>query len=209
MRLKNFIAERFLTRARRHLGMNFVRVLQHGVGDAVKSAGRRHPRVACRVLSEGEALAFAADPALRLSRQWVRAAYARGAVGLGAMQDGRLVGYTWLAYSDTPYDSTVWCALKPGLRYTYKSFVRPEYRGQRIIQALYAFADRPELWRGRRASLYLVNSDNLASLASLERIGCRSLGHVTYARIFDSVIAFHSPELRRAGIHLYAGGRHR
>jgi hypothetical protein len=203
VRLKGSLARRLLPRARRYLGMNFLHVLEHGVGDAARAADPQR-RLECRPLGEDEVLAFAADPALDLDPRWVRSAFARGAVCLGALKDRKLVGYTWLAYGDTPYAAGVWIELDPSLRYSHKSFVRAEYRGQRIIQALHALADRPELWRGRRASVNFVDADNFASLAALERAGARTLGYATYAKIFGALISFRSPGLRRAGIRLCA-----
>jgi hypothetical protein len=201
VRLTGALTRRLLPRARRYFGMNFVHVLRQEEGDASRAA-RGQRRVVCRQLAESEVLALAADPGLELQPQWVRAAFERGAVCLGAFKSGRLVGYSWLAYGDTPYAAGVWIELDAGLRYSFKSFVRPEYRGQRILQALHAFADRPELWRGRRASVSFVNADNFASLAALQRAGARTLGCATYARIFGALISFRSSGLRREGIRL-------
>lgn len=201
MRLSGPLVKRLLPRARRYFGVNFVHVLQQDRGDARRAVGTRHP-IQCRELDEDEVLAFAADPALELDRQWVRETFARGAVCLGALKDGRLVGYSWLAYGGTPYAAGVWVEIDRSLRYSYKSFVRPEYRGQRIIQALHALGDRPELWRGRRASVSFVTSDNFASLSSLERVGARVVGYASYARVFGMLVAFRSPGVRRAGIRL-------
>jgi GNAT superfamily N-acetyltransferase len=204
MPLNPSIAKRLLPRMRRYLGMNFVRVMRDEAGELRRAASQAHRGLHCRVLSEREVLAFAADPQLELAEQWVRGAFARGAVCLGALQRGRLLGYTWLAFGDTPYASGVWVGLDAQLRYSHKSFVRPECRGQRIIQALHALGDRPELWRGRRASVNFVEADNFASLAALERAGARTVGYATYAKIFGTVVAFRSPGVRRAGIRFYA-----
>jgi hypothetical protein len=201
VRLTGSLARRVLPRARRYLGMNFLHVMQQGVGDATRAAGGQR-RFVCRELSEEEVLAFAADPALELDAQWVRSAFARGAVCLGALQNGHLLGYTWLAYGDTAYAAGVWIELDESLRYSHKSYVRPEHRGKRIIQALHGLADRAELWRGRSASVNFVDADNFASLAALERAGARTLGYAAYAKIFGTLIAFRSPGLRRAGIRL-------
>ena len=193
------MARRLLPRARRYLGMGFLRVMHYRVGDAARASVERRG-VVCRELSEPEVLAFAEDAALRLPAPWVKAAFGRGSICVGALRDGRLLGYTWLSYADTPYAPGVWVRLPPAVRYSCKDFVRPEHRGQRILQALHAFADRPELWRGRRASVSLVDADNFASLTALARAGARMLGHATYARIFGAVVAWHSPGLLRAGV---------
>ena len=196
------LARQLLPRMRRYLGISCLRVLERAPGMA--SVARSPAGIACRALTEKEVVAFAADPTLQMDAQGVRSAYARGGVCLGALRGGRLVGYTWLAYGDTPYARGVWIALDPSLRYSYKSFVRPECRGQRIIQALHAHADQPALWRGRRRSIDFVAAENFASLTALDRTGARTLGYVTYVRLFGALIAFRSAGVRRAGIWLYA-----
>lgn len=194
------VAKRVLPCARRYLGMGFLRVMSYGIGDAARAAGERRD-VVCRELSEQEVLELAEeDAALRLPVPWVRAAFGRGAICVGALRDGHLIGYTWFSYGDTPYSPEVWVSFPPAMRYSCKGFVRPEHRGQRILQALHAFADRPELWRGRRKSVSLVDADNFSSLTALARAGARMLGHATYARIFGAIVAWHSPGLLRAGV---------
>ncbi|HEX2197969.1 MAG TPA: hypothetical protein VHG88_05005 [Burkholderiales bacterium] len=177
-------------RLSRAFGITRVQVLQHRPGEGA-FAPRCHRNVACRVLAQDEVLAFAVDTALELDEAWVRSEFALGAVCLGAVEGGRLLGYTWLAYVDAD------------LRYSHKSFVRPGYRRQRVLSALHALADRTELWRGRRASVSFVEADDATSLA-LQRAGSRSLGYAVYAKVFGTLIAWRSAGVRRAGIRLYA-----
>lgn len=190
------------SRMRRYLGINVVRVLQRELGCA--ALGPRN--IECQVLSEQQALEFVNDPLLELTAAWVRNAYARAGVCIGAIEGTRLLGYTWLAFGDTRYACGVSIRFDGRFRYSYKSFVRPECRGQRIAQALHAFADRPELRRGRSYALNFVELDNHASLTALERSGSRTLGYAAYAKCFGMVVAVRSPALKRAGIHLYGPG---
>jgi hypothetical protein len=70
------------------------------------------------------------------------------------------------------------------------------------VQALHARADDPALWRGRRFAVSLVDAQNHASLAALQRAGSRSIGYAAYTKCFGAVIALHSAAVRRAGIRL-------
>jgi GNAT superfamily N-acetyltransferase len=194
------------SRMRRYLGINVVRVLQRELGCAALGyAAQRHcaRNIECRVLSEREALQFANDPQLELTPAWVRNAYAGGGVCIGAIEGRRLLGYTWLAFAVTRYASGVSIGFDGRFRYSYKSFVRPECRGQRIAQALHALADRRDLRRGRTHALNFLEFDNHASFAALERAGSRTLGYAAYAKCFGMVVAVRSPAVKRAGIHLY------
>ena len=193
------------SRMRRYLGIHVVRVLQRELGCAALGYAAQRPcarNIECRVLSEHEALKFANDPQLELTPAWVRNAYAGGGLCLGAIEGGRLVGYTWLAFGVTRYASGVSIRFDDSFRYSYKSFVRPECRGQRIAQALHALADRPDLRRDRSSALNFVDLDNDASRAALERAGSRTLGYAAYAKCFGLVVAVRSPAVKRAGIHL-------
>lgn len=195
------VLQKLLPRTRRYLGMNVVIVVRRALAGNARPPAQ--PGVECRPLSEAEALALAGDPRLELGEQWIRDAYARDCVCLGAFARGELVGYTWLAFGDTPYEDGIWIGLDERLRYTHKSFVRPECRGRRIIQALLALAERPELRRGRHFTVAFVNADNRPSLAAFERSGFRDIGFVAYLKCFGAVLAFRSPGVRRAGISLY------
>ena len=190
-----------LPRLRRYLGINVVVVVRRAL--AGEAPSRAPAGVACRALSEALVVAFSTDPQLELSEPWIRDAYARGSDCLGAFAGGQLVGYTWVAFGDTPYEDGVWIRLDERLRYTCKSFVRPEWRGRRIIQALHAAADRPELRRGRHFTVAFVNADNHASLAALARAGSRPVGFIAYLKGFGGVLALRSPGVKRAGITLY------
>lgn len=196
------LLQKLLPRLRRYLGLNVVFVLRRALNGRARAASAR-AGLECRPLEEAELLAFAADQRLELSEQWVREAYARGSLCLGALARGELLGYTWLAFGDTPYAAGLWVGLDDRLRYSYKSFVRPECRGERIIQALHAFADCPELRRDRHFTVDFVDADNHPSLAALERSGASRIGFALYARIFGKLLVLRSPGLRRAGIALY------
>jgi hypothetical protein len=194
------------SRMRRFLGIKVVRVLQRELGCAAlgyAAQGQCARNIECRVLSEQEALQFASDPQLELTPAWVRNACASGGVCLGAIEGSRLLGYTWLAFGVTRYASGVSIRFDARFRYSYKSFVRPECRGERIAQALHALADHPDLRRGRSYALNFVELDNHPSRAALERAGSRTLGYAAYAKCFGMVVAVRSPAVKRAGIHLY------
>jgi hypothetical protein len=64
-------------------------------------------------------------------------------------------------------------SLPPGGGYTYNSFVRPEFRGQRIFQclteAVYSKLER----EGFQFCCNLVDRDNSPSIAARERLGAQ------------------------------------
>ena len=188
-----------MSRLRRHLGINVVRVFERELGRAAR-IDSACSNLECHVLSEAEAVGQCGDAELELNEGFVRAAYANGGVCLGAFVEGRMVGYNWLGYSATLIAEGVCVEFGQALRYSYKSFVRPAYRGRRIVQALHRLADEPALQRGRKFAMNFVHTDNLPSIASLEHAGSRTVGYALFARCFGSVLSFSSTGARRRGI---------
>jgi len=143
-------------------------------------AGAAAPRVDCRLLPEREVLALCADPVLELVPSKVQAAYRRGDLCAGAFQDGELAGYCWFALSPSPLMDGAWLEFPDQVVYTYKSYVRPGFRGRGIAAALYGFADAHFLERGRTHAVLCVESHNRPSIAAARRSGFAEAGYAAY-----------------------------
>jgi ribosomal protein S18 acetylase RimI-like enzyme len=142
--------------------------------------GAAAPRVDCRLLPEREVLALCADPVLDLVPSNVQAAYRRGDLCVGAFQDGELAGYCWFALSPSPLMDGAWLGFPDQVVYTYKSYVRPSFRGRGIAAALYGFADAHFLERGRTHAVLCVESHNRPSIAAARRSGFAEAGYAAY-----------------------------
>jgi GNAT superfamily N-acetyltransferase len=172
------IFERIMHRLARHAGLRVFRVL----GRALETAARAAPgRLDCRFLGEREVLALCADASLDLAPRKVEAAYARGDLCAGAFEDGALAGYCWFALSAAPQMDGTWLEFRPDVVYTYKSYVRPAYRGRGIAAALYCFADAHFLERGRTHAVICIESHNRPSIAAALRSGFSGSGYAAYA----------------------------
>ena len=165
---------------------------------------RKDVRVA--LLSERELLPHCADPALELPEMQARAAFARGDLCVGAMHGGKLVGYQWLGFGPTPHVDGVWVRLDRRARYSYKKFVLPQYRGQRIAGMMSRRADVLCLLRGRDCSVSFIDIHNRASWRSSARLGSRTVGYAGYLWLGPRLVAFHSPGARRYGFAFYQPG---
>jgi ribosomal protein S18 acetylase RimI-like enzyme len=145
-------------------------------------AGATAQRIDCRLLPEREVLALCADPALDLVPSKVQAAYRRGDLCVGAFHDGELAGYCWFALSPAPHMDGAWLEFPDHVVYTYKSYVRPAFRGRGIAAALYGFGDAHFLERGRTHAVLCVESHNGASIAAARRSGFAAAGFAAYLR---------------------------
>src|SRR6185503_1302772 len=166
-----------MRRLARHAGLRvfrvFVRRLEAGAPGAIGALDYR-------VMRGTDVLALCADPSLELSASKVRAAYGRGDLCVAAFERGTLAGYCWFALSAAPHMDDAWLDFPRELVYTYKSFVRPAFRGRGIAAALYRFADPVFLARGRNSALICVESHNRASVAAARRGGFSATGYAAY-----------------------------
>jgi ribosomal protein S18 acetylase RimI-like enzyme len=143
-------------------------------------AGPTAPHIHCRLMPEREVLALCADAALDLRPSKVHAAYLRGDLCVGAFQDGELAGYCWFALSPAPHMDGAWLEFPDHVVYTYKSYVRPAFRGRGIAAALYGFADAHFVERGRTHAVLCVESHNRPSIAAARRSGFAEAGYAAY-----------------------------
>src|SRR5574339_459745 len=98
-------------------------------------------------------------------------------VCFGALDNGRVAGYVWLAYAAARYTDQVWVRTDASSRYTYKVFVHPEHRGRGLAGELYRRADTAALARGRTRAVMVVQADNPASLRAARRDGFAIVGY--------------------------------
>src|SRR5690606_15093936 len=138
-----------------------------------------------------------------LAEERVRLAFARGELCVGALHGKKLVGDEWHAFGAAPDVDGIWVSVSPEARYSYKKFVRPEYRGQRIGAGLSSYSDVQCLERGRKWSVGFVGLNNPASFRVARRLGSRTIGYAGYFRFGDRFIAFRSPGAKRFGFRFY------
>jgi ribosomal protein S18 acetylase RimI-like enzyme len=167
-----------MNRLARHAGLRVFRIFCRRLGTGAQA---RPGALDYGFMSEGDVLALCADESLELTPSKVRAAFGRGDLCVAAFDRGTLAGYCWFARSATPHMDCAWLDFPSQLVYTYKSYVRPAYRGRRIAAGLYCFADLEFLERGRSEAIVCVESHNWASIAAARRGGFSAAGYAAYA----------------------------
>ena len=168
---------RVMSRLGHHAGLRVFRIFSRRL--RAPAAGPA-PRAECRLLKEREVLALCADRTLDLMPDKVQAAYARGDVCVGAYQDEVFAGYCWFALSALPQMDGAWLEFPDHVVYTYKSYVRPAFRGRGIASALFRFADALFLKQGRTHAVLCVESHNQPSIAAALRSGFVDAGYAGY-----------------------------
>jgi ribosomal protein S18 acetylase RimI-like enzyme len=185
-------------RLARHAGVRVFRVFARRLDAGAASADHD-----CRLLAETAVLELCPDASLDLAPGKVRAAYARGDVCVGVFSWGELVGYCWFAPAAAPHMDRAWIDFPSDVVYVYKSYVRPACRGRGLAAAMYRFADRLWLERGRSTAILCVESHNHASIAAAKRAGFSAAGYAGYAD-GARLRAWRSEAAARHGLRFFA-----
>jgi hypothetical protein len=152
----------------------------------------RLPEIAFRQIESNELEQLAGDAKLLLDRDFVEAALARGDIAFGAYDGTRLVAYVWRTTSVAPHTDDVWVRATAPYGYSYKSFARPEYRGQRIVPGLILYSDHAMLDMGYTHRVGLIALSNLASLAMGASTGSQNIGRLGFLHWFGKPFFFRS-----------------
>jgi GNAT superfamily N-acetyltransferase len=161
--------------------------------------------VAIGIIPAHEASRFS-SPGLEVDEHKAAAAFARGEVCVGALHEDRLVGYAWFALAAAPHVDGVWMDFNRSAVYTYRAFVKVEFRGRGIASALYRFADARFIAAGRRFAILCIDSANRSSLAAARKSGARSAGRAGYWQAFGRFIGFRSTGAAGAGFRFFLPG---
>ena len=164
-------------RLARHAGVRVFRIFGRRL-DAGTHSGRG--ALDYRFMSEADVLPLCADASLDLTASKVRAAFGRGDLCVAAFDRDALAGYCWFALSAAPHMDRAWLDFPPELVYTYKSHVRPAFRGRGIAAAMYRFADEVFLERQRIEAIICVESHNWPGIAAAKRGGFSAAGYAAY-----------------------------
>ncbi len=147
------------------------------------------------------------DPELRLPRDFVESALARGDVAFGAMHGGRLVAYMWRTFTDAPHENGLWVRSRLPYRYGYKAFTHPSYRGQHLNAAISFSSDGYFLERGYTHDVGFVDIWNRSSIATGKYKGNSVIGYAGYLIWFGRCLPFHTPGVKRTGFEFFVPAR--
>lgn len=153
-----------------------------------------------RLLTREELAKYAVDEANQLPTEFVQSALAKGDVSIGAIRHGALLGYTWWTnHPGCEEGGRIIVKIAPTENYGYKGFVRPEYRGQGIYDALVFACGQTFIDMGRTHTTYVVGMANFANLKVQKKVGVKPVGIAGYARIFGHYLTFRTPGTRAIG----------
>ncbi len=146
-------------------------------------------------------LPYIEDSSLGISEAFVRSAFGKGDACDAIFHDGKIVSYTWIAFSPTHDSDGVFVEFRKGDRYGYKALTRPEYRGQHLRR-------RPQSddychRRGCTHVIGFVDVINRSSLRSSSARGNIRIGYAGYLKRGRLFLPFRSRAVRRRGFRFF------
>ena len=149
-------------------------------------------------LSMSDALTASCDPNLHMSADFARQAIARGDICEGAFEGSNLVAYCWRTTTHACVTSDLWLRLHGrGIRYGYKAFVLPEYRGIRLSGSNARFHDHLFIKDGINDDVGYIALHNLASIKNAYRDPNRNfIGLAGFLKFGGRYFTFRTPKVR-------------
>jgi hypothetical protein len=193
---------RLMRFAKRKLGI-FVNAVRTSRLDPDPDYPMARPDIEMRVATHEELITACLDPKLHLSEEFVDAAKRRGDICYGAFHANRIVSYTWRAFGAAPHGEMLCVRAQHPYSYSYKSYTRPDYRGNRITPSLILRSDVDMLDRGFTNRVGFVEVTNYESLAMGKRIGAKVVGYAGYLRWFGRYFPFRTPGVRKTGFEFF------
>ncbi|HQR29030.1 MAG TPA: hypothetical protein PLL32_01390 [Anaeromyxobacteraceae bacterium] len=137
-----------------------------------------------------------------LSPAAVEAEIAKGDACYGALADGRLVSYLFVAREATALDSRLVIRFDPSWAFSRWAFTHPASRGQHLHALVKRLAVRDQAATGRRGLISLVPAPNAESLRAGLRLGCRKASTVAVLRTPDRARVWHGRRCADFGLSL-------
>lgn len=161
------------------------------------------PGVTFRRVSDEELQSAVDDAALPLQDEFVGPAMDRGDLAFGAFHEGVLIAYAWRSTDSAPHYADCWIRVARPYSYSYNSFARPDFRGQRVVPALIAYSDHEMRQLGYTHRVGIIATTNYASLGMGKHMGSQNIGRVGFLRWFGRYRFFLSGPAKEIGFRFF------
>ena len=162
-----------------------------------------NPDLVIRKIEEAELPELCKDPDLGIRRAFAEKAVLRGDIVFGAFDGPRLVSYIWRAADSAPDVGDIWVRVDRPYNYSYKSYTRPAYRGQRIGPVVHLFSDNEMRKLGYEYRAGFVSVSNFSSLRMGKHMGSEKIGYAGYAVLFGRLFQFRTKAVKAIGFEFY------
>ena len=188
-----------LTHLRRHFNFNVWVINTRDLEPDFGPAEEHLNRFQFRKLSDDDLQAACSDPDIPIDSQFVDDAKANGDMGYGGFDGARLICLTFRSTKRGPLEQGVWIKVTaPKIRYGYRSFVHPAYRGQQLQSSISRMGEKDYFDMGYEKDISYVDMANLSSLKSTYKNATRTaVGFAGYWKVGSRFFTWRSPGARR------------
>jgi len=152
-----------------------------------------------RIASYDELLEAAKDPVLRLVPSSIQEALQRGEFCTAVFDGDKIIAYAWRATGTTPHVEGVAVVFEKPYRYGFDSFTHPEYRQQKLQNAIAYVTDPAFIKEGYTHAISFVETHNYPSLISSLSRSNIVVGYAAYLILFGKFFSFRSRGVKEIG----------
>jgi hypothetical protein len=195
-----------MARLRKWLGLRLYGVYTRELGGSISELSPLLPGYTHRIFEAADApelQALALDSRLELSEDLMRGAFAKADACDAVMCFGKLVSYSWMAFTPTHDAEGVFVDFGPRYRYLYKAFTLPEFRGRHAIRQFKVDSDHYCIQRGRVSTIAFIAVDNRPSIRYSLGMGNRRIGVAGYLKCGRVFVPFRTAGVKRAGFRFF------
>jgi len=187
-----------LRKLERHLGLHIWVIDLRPTDSAYKIPEEHAAQFTFKRLTLNEAVASSANEQLGMSADFVRDAFSRSDVCLGVLHGDKLVAYAWRTFKRAPVTNDLWIRLcRDDVRYGYKAYVLPEYRGMQLYQSVTQFYEHEFAAMGINNAVGYTALNNLPSMRSRTTYSTQvKIGYAGFLKLGARYWTFRTPGVR-------------
>ena len=101
-----------------------------------------------------------------------------------AINNDKIIGYMWVMNNQMELAENKYQSLNEDMSYTYKGFVLEQYRGNRVLSAMYKYLIDMLKKEGKHLIITAADLDNKSSIKALERLCFKKIGILYHIKFF-------------------------
>jgi GNAT superfamily N-acetyltransferase len=156
-----------------------------------------------RFLDRADLERFARDPQNRFEPSFVGEALGRGDRCYAILDGDGLAAYGWYGTATTPVGDDLAVSISPNDVFMYRGYTLPQYRGRRFHAIAMTWALRRYLEEGKAQMISYVDSINLSSLKSCQRMGYKHIGDVYIGKVGGHRIVYTDHACRKHAFRMH------
>jgi hypothetical protein len=138
----------------------------------------------CEFLDPERLLALSENREYQMGKDFLDEAISKGDECFAILDGHRIASYGWYSIKPTKVNEDLELRFDERYVYMYKGFTHPNYRGQRLHAIGMTIALDQYLNLGYSGIVSWVEANNVSSLRSCYRMGCRDIGEIYIVKLF-------------------------